>query len=399
MHIHFDPIGGVAGDMFVAALLDAWPALAEGAVGACRSAGLGAEISLEHLGFNDGILAGSRFVVGKAHSSRQSDHEHVHWRDLRQRLAGSALKPEIGECALAIFGHLAKAEADVHGVAVDDATFHEVGAWDSIADIVASAYLIETIGAERWTIGPLPVGSGRVRTAHGDLPVPAPATMRLLEGFVFHDDGRPGERVTPTGAAILKHLQPTLSAGSEPRRLLGSGYGFGQRKLEGMSNVLRATAYQPLSVAAPADEVGVISFEVDDQTSEDLAIGLDHLRGLDDVLDVLQMPAFGKKGRLITALRLLVRRDAVERVTQACFSETTTLGVRWSIEKRATLKRSLIKNDEGLTVKIAHRPGGEVTAKAEADDLGPIIGHRARQEKRQVTERAAITKQKPEAAT
>ena len=156
------------------------------------------------------------------------DHGHVHWRRLRERLAAAPLDAAVAAQAIAIFGLLAEAEAGVHGVAVDEATFHEVGAWDSIADIVAAAYLIETIGAESWSAGSLPLGGGRVRCAHGELPVPAPATLRLLEGFSFHDDGRPGERVTPTGAAILKALVTSTGFGSG--RLEKTGHGFGLRE-------------------------------------------------------------------------------------------------------------------------------------------------------------------------
>ena len=391
-HIHLEPIGGVAGDMFVASLLDAWPDLADATFAAVRAAGLGDDIGLDHLAFQDDVLSGSRFAVAQKQqraaplhhgpgSAGPRAHEHVHWRSLRQQLCKAPLPAGVGDRAIAIFSLLAEAEAGVHGVPVDEATFHEVGAWDSIADIVAAAFLIETIGETRWSVGPLPLGSGRVRCAHGELPVPAPATMRLLEGFVFHDDGRPGERVTPTGAAILKHLQPSSKTASGRQRLLRTGYGFGARRLEGMSNVLRASVFEPVATKAPAhDEVGVISFEIDDQTAEDLAIGLDHLRRRDDVLDIVQMPAFGKKGRMATSLRLLVRpAEAVGSVIEACFRETTTLGVRWAIEKRATLERHVHRTEIGADVKFALRPDGNLTAKAESDDLASLSGHQTRQ--------------------
>lgn len=401
MHIHLDPLGGIAGDMFVASLLDAWPEHAESTIAAVRAAGLGDDVELTHLAFHDDILTGSRFAVGHGGQSRygpegSSGHEHVHWSNLRDRLAAGALPPGVSDRAITIFALLAEAESDVHGVPVEEATFHEVGAWDSIADIVAAAYLIETIGAERWSVGPLPLGSGRVRCAHGELPVPAPATMRLLQGFVFQDDGRPGERVTPTGAAILKHLQPTSEADRRPRRLLRTGYGFGLKRFDGMSNVLRASVFEPVSKAASGDEVGVISFEIDDQTAEDLAIGLDHLRRQDGVLDVLQVPAFGKKGRLVTTLRLLVRKEAIDVVIKACFRETTTLGVRWSIEARATLERQSVQAESGVNVKMAHRPDGVTTAKAEADDLVSLPDHQTRQERRWAAERSVFAQKNPE---
>ena len=392
MHIHLDPLGGIAGDMFVAALLDVRPELADDTIRAVRGAGLGDHVRLEHSVYNDDVLTGSRFVVTcRIPDVGSSDsHDHVHWCHLRHQLGEAALSPGVRDRAIAIFSSLAEAEAGIHGVSTENATFHEVGAWDSIADIVAAAFLIETIGAESWSTGSLPLGYGVVRCAHGDLPLPAPATMRLLEGFVFHDDGRPGERVTPTGAAILKNLQPKSGPDRTPRRLSSTGYGFGLRRLEGMSNVLRASVYEPTSIGSgPDDHVGVISFEIDDQTAEDLAIGVEHLRDRDDVLDILQMPAFGKKGRVVTALRLLVRADAVEQVIEACFQETTTLGIRWSIENRAILDRHMTRTDSGARVKLATRPDGRLTAKAESDDLSDLPSHRVRQERRVASETTA----------
>ncbi|MGI9437353.1 MAG: LarC family nickel insertion protein, partial [Geminicoccaceae bacterium] len=371
LQVHLDPVGGLAGDMFVAAMLDAWkdqaPGLASEMVAAVRSVGLGDDVRIEHLAHRDDVLTGSRFSVCREQvgPTNSDHHHHVHWRDLRTRLMAAPLAAPIRDRAIAIFALLAEAEAGVHGVAVDDATFHEVGAWDSIADIVAAAFLIETLGVTSWSVGSLPLGSGRVRCAHGELPVPAPATVRLLEGFPFHDDGRPGERVTPTGAAILKQLAATHRPNDQPRRLIRSGHGFGLRRLEGMSNVLRVLAFEPIEDAAAADlaewgqeQVGVISFEIDDQTAEDLAIGADHLRRIEGVLDLLQTPAFGKKGRMVTAIRLLVVPARIEQVVEACFHETTTLGVRWTIEQRYRLARKEMVTEDGIGVKLAERPTG-----------------------------------------
>jgi uncharacterized protein (DUF111 family) len=177
--------------------------------------------------------------------------------------------------------------------------------------------------------------------------------------------------------------------------LLRTGYGFGLRRLDGMSNVLRASVFEPVGNAASTDdEVGVISFEIDDQTAEDLAIGLDHLRRRGDVLDIVQMPAFSKKGRMATSLRLLVRpADAVSSVIEACFRETTTLGIRWAIEKRATLERHVHRTETGANVKLAERPDGNLTAKAESDDLASLQGHETRQERRREAETESMSQQ------
>ena len=400
LHLHLDPVGGVAGDMFVAALLDAWPELADGTLAAVRAAGLDEAITLEHRPYRDEVLVGSRFVVTRNEAkAKDSDHEHVHWRYLRERLSAAPLDEPVRARAIAIFALLAEAEAGVHGVEMDAATFHEVGAWDSIADIVAAAHLIEAIGAEHWSIGTLPIGGGRVRCAHGDLPVPAPATARLLQGFAFHDDGRTGERVTPTGAAIIKQLGASSADRLAFGRLLKTGHGFGLRKLDGISNILRVMAFDTTADAVVAagdadqDHVAVLSFEIDDQTPEDLAIGLDALRSEEAVLDLIQMPVVGKKGRLATAVRILVRPDAKDAVVEACFTETTTLGVRWHRERRAVLKRSIIRSADGTAVKLAERPGGHITAKAESDDLAGIAKHAHREEVRRSAEQACLSKE------
>src|SRR5690606_35522125 len=214
-----------------------------------ESAGLPSDISLSVIDHKDHVLAGRRFNVAGpgadlgCHSQpdgpvyRNHDdtahHEHVTFARVRDHLMHSTLSQAVKLRAIAIFSLLAQAEAKVHGSMPDEVTFHEVGAWDSIADIVGAAYLIETINemystqGVSWSIAPLPLGSGWVNGAHGLMPVPAPATAQLLHGMVTYSDGLEGERITPTGAAILRHLQCEASLGSRPRCLLFSGIGFG----------------------------------------------------------------------------------------------------------------------------------------------------------------------------
>lgn len=273
----------------------------------------------------------------------------------------------------------------MHGIAVADVTFHEVGAWDSIADVVCAAWLIDSLEPVTWSCSPLPLGGGQVRTAHGMLPVPAPATALLLRGCPTRHDGVDGERVTPTGAAILRHLEPTFELAGMEGRLARTGHGFGSRTLPGMSNVLRALV---LDCAASAigwreETVGICSFEVDDQTPEDLAVGLERLRATDGVLDVVQTPALGKKGRMVASIRVLARPAARDRVIEGCFAETTTIGVRWQAVGRAALAREAAVSDaagEAIRVKRTRRPEGDVTVKAEMDDLADAGAGRAGRE-------------------
>ncbi len=382
--IHLDAVGGVAGDMFVAAMLDAHPGETDGALAAVRAAGLPQSVDLRVVPHQDDILTGTRFeVVLPADNGAE---EHMPFRTLRARLADAELTAGTLARTQDIFARLAAAEGAVHGVAAEEVTFHEVGAWDSIADIVAAAHLIEQSGAARWSVSSLPMGAGSVKTAHGDLPLPAPAVVELLKGFSLHDDGRKGERVTPTGSAILAHLNPDNSGLHPPERLAECGIGFGTKVFAGISNVLRVLEFESTGGGIGEDQIAVLRFEIDDQSPEDLAVGLDKLRAHDGVLDVVQSPAFGKKGRITAQVQILTRMHAREAVIAACFSETTTLGLRWEISRRAILER---RQADG--VKLVRRPEGVTTAKAEMDQAAAGGGgHAGRMARRRASEDAAL---------
>jgi uncharacterized protein (TIGR00299 family) protein len=375
--IHLDPLGGVAGDMFAAALLDAFPELERPLVEALRAAGLPDGVTVARLVHRDHALTGSRLAVEVPPAAPPSGR-HV---EIARRIEAGGLPAGAKPHALAIYRLLAEAEARVHGLPVEEVHFHELADWDSYADILAAAWLIDRLDPTGWSTAPLPLGRGRVRTAHGALPVPAPATALLLEGLAVHDDGIAGERVTPTGAAILRHLRPAAEAGSG--RVAATGIGFGTRMLDGVPNILRALVLA--EGGAAEDRVGVIRFEIDDQTGEDLAIGLERLRALPTVRDVCQWPAFGKKGRMMAAVQVLCDPDAVEAVATACLGETSTIGLRWRIERRQVLARETDGGD--IRVKRTRRPDGDVTAKAEADDLARVGGYAARSRRRREAER------------
>ena len=367
-HIHLDPLGGLAGDMFLAALLDVWPEHRDGLVEALRAAGLPSSVSVAVEDHRDHALTGKRFRIEGSADTRPAGA----YAAIVDRLRASALGPAVLDRALAIFALLAEAEAGIHGLPVDDVCFHELAGWDSIADIVGAAYLIEALSPATWSVAPLPLGRGRVETAHGLLPVPAPATARLLQGFPVFDDGIEGERVTPTGAAILRHLGAAPGVSGAGLRVRSSGYGFGTRRLPGISNALRVLIFEHEQASIPdVDEVGVIAFEVDDQTPEELALGLDVLRQTKGVLDVLQTPAFGKKGRIAMCVQVLCTPAQLDRVMDACFAETTTIGLRWHLTRRRVLKRRSVTRGD-VTVKLVDRPGVGRTAKA---DIEGVRGH------------------------
>lgn len=408
LEIHIDPLGGIAGDMFVAALIDLRPDLEAGLHQTLASAPLLDNIICESIRHSDGVLNGRRFLVrrdagageiaGKnahpghshIHSADHAPHADIAWKQIHAALAQSALDEETRHHAIGIFTHLAEAEAHVHATSPETVHFHEVGAWDSIADIVSAAWLITQLKAARWSIGALPLGGGRISTAHGLLPVPAPATARLLEGFPMVNDGISGERVTPTGAAIVRYLcDPHETSRQLGRRLIGSAHGFGTRKLPGVSNCVRVLAFESESPAARhTDHIVVLECEIDDQTGEDLALASDRLRALEGVLDVIQSPVFGKKGRVMTHMRVLVATMAEDAVVAVMFDETTTLGLRRSLVERYILEREMTiveDGDRAVRVKLAERPSGR-TAKMEADDLADIAGARERNSLRRRSE-------------
>lgn len=365
--IHLDAIGGVAGDMFAAALLDArpdlWPRCEQALAAINRQDSVSAHLERG----SDKGFAGSRLNVSAPKHGGEAGHGHVHWVDIRDGVERSDLRMPVRDIAIAVFSILAEAEATVHGIEVERVGFHEVGAADSIIDIVIAAVLIDALGPCQWSIGPLPRGRGQVKSRHGFLPLPAPATTEILKGFVLVDDGEEGERVTPTGAAILKFLEPSQNPDTTPRTLLGTGMGFGIKKLESRANVLRVTLYADVSTNLMRDGIEVLRCEIDDQTGEDLAAAISHLREIDGVLDVCQWPVFGKKGRVATALQVLARPALSDKIVVEILNETQTLGVRRQPQLRNLVRRQETVID-GVRVKVAHRPDG-MTAKAEIDDI------------------------------
>jgi uncharacterized protein (DUF111 family) len=193
------------------------------------------------------------------------------------------------------------------------------------------------------------------------------------------DDGITGERVTPTGAAILLHLQASQDQRRQTGILTHTGHGLGTRELKGCANMVRLLAFDTDADASAretnwgqAGEVGVISFEVDDQAPEDLAVGIETLRSRDGVLDVVQSSVMGKKGRLAVSVRVLCRVEVLDPVIEACFLQTTTIGLRWRMEQRVELRRENVEiNAAAVTFsgKTVKRPDGRTTTKVDMDVL------------------------------
>ncbi|MFK7995573.1 MAG: LarC family nickel insertion protein [Granulosicoccus sp.] len=420
-HVHLDPVGGIAGDMFIAAMLDLFPQAWEDCLADLGNSGVleHVEVSLE-VGKSHGIAVKRFCVRHKSDKPRATGH----YRDLRLLLQRGSLDEEVRSRALAILELLASAESHVHGVAIDDVHFHEVADWDSIADIVAAASLIERNAIASWSCGCLPVGSGLVKTEHGMLPVPAPATEVLLRGLVTFDDGEPGERVTPTGAALVKHLVHTGKGNAKfsvrPKGIgVASGTGAGQRDLTQRPNIVRCSLIEirewhhdgsadigaGLSIDTAnfehdIDHVAQLSFAIDDMTSEELAVALQYIRQSDGVIDVSHHTSFGKKGRMMFDVNVLCLPLHEPDVSCLCFSETSTLGMRVQLLARRVLRREefRIEDSAGTAgVKVVTRPQpGETdeqsTLKIESDDLRRLPGLQARRERsRQLAENPRCT--------
>lgn len=393
LHLHLDAVGGAAGDMFVAAMLDAFPGL-HGRVEADAAAVLPPEAGRAMLARGmSGGMAVQRFFLrtpegnphhGHGHShdhglahDHDHDHDHAHttYAALRARIEDATLSPGTARHACAILERLALAEAAAHDMPVEEVHFHELADWDSLMDVVAAGSIAAALEGAGWSVSPLPLGAGMVKTAHGMLPVPAPATLRILDGFDWRDDGVAGERVTPTGAAILAHLVTRPGATRPGGRLVGSGMGAGTRDLPDRPNVLRVSAFATHGAArdvappAPAQAEAMVQLacDLDDMTGEEIAAAAEALRALEGVADLVLTSGQGKKGRLFQRLELLVDPVHETTVAAAMFERTSTLGLRRIALERMILPRAAEVLD-GMRRKRAERPSGP-TWKAESDDL------------------------------
>lgn len=369
--VRLDAIGGAAGDMFVAAAVSTWPELAERVCANLAALAIPFPYDLDWPIVNRGGIMSHQFVLNfDGHAA----HPTGSVAEIKAFLKVSALSPEVRSITIGLFDLIAAAEGEVHGVPADDVHLHEIADWDSIADLVAAATVIDAVGPAVWVCPSLPLGSGSVKCAHGLLPVPAPATVVLCKGARMRSDGVDGERVTPTGAAILAYLRAFDPCGLRSGRLIASGHGAGTKTFSGLPNVLRLLVFEaeePSEKTLEADQVAVLSFDIDDQSPEDLAIGLDRLRAVDGVLSATCVTATGKKGRVCFRIEVLGESIHVNSILNACVRETTTLGVRWRIEDRWKVARRAVEVQSAeygpAPIKIASRPGGISTAKLEAD--------------------------------
>ena len=372
LHIHLDPIGGISGDMFISAMIDAEPSLKRKIK--IISSKIIKDINLSIKKLKNNHISGTKFSVDLV--SKEHNH-HRSYKDIKILINKSSIDKKVKEIAINIFYILAKAESEVHGVNIDKVSFHEIGAWDSIIDNIISAFIINKFNTEykvTWSCSTIPIGSGMINTAHGALSVPAPATALLLKNFPVIDDGIKGERITPTGAAILSHLKPypnIASANLGNIKIHKQGIGIGSKDFKTIPNVLRVLIFKEAisPVRNTINEViSEINFNIDDQTPEDLALSLNTISKSNGVVDIIQHPTLGKKGRVSINIKILCRVEKTEKIIKQIFDETSTLGLRHSIKSRYILERE-IKKISHFNIKESKRPSGKFTKKVESNDL------------------------------
>jgi pyridinium-3,5-bisthiocarboxylic acid mononucleotide nickel chelatase len=350
---YIDCIGGVAGDMLLAALIDA-----------------GATVELPDLGIDGlaielgtadrhGIHATTVTILGAP------GQPHRHWSSIRAQLDAADLPERPKQRAQRTFEKLAVAEGRIHGIAPEQVHFHEVGAVDAIGEVVGVALALESLGVETVICSPLPVGRGFVRAAHGRLPLPAPATLALLEGAPIHGVDIDSELVTPTGAALVAALAESF--GPIPAMTVqGSGYGAGTRDLEQVPNVVRAI----LGTEAHAGGVALIEANLDDFLPE-LAPDAAQAAFQAGALDVWTTPIQMKLGRPAFTLSALARPADERKVAEALLRETSTLGVRIAHLDRIELEResfTVAVNGEPVRVKVGRLDGKIVNLAPEHAD-------------------------------
>ncbi len=326
---YFDAFSGISGDMTVGALVDAG-ADGQALLEVLERLGTGAAFRFEKVKRQG--LAATKF-----HVDAPPARGHRHLPQILSMIEEARLPESVQRDASAVFERLGRAEANVHGAPLEKVHFHEVGAADSIADIVGACYALHLLGIEEVWISALNVGSGTVVTEHGVLPVPAPATVALLEGKPVYSSGPAMELTTPTGAAIAA----TLAQGFGPMpamRISATGYGAGSREYTGQPNVLRALLGEKTQ-AAESTSVAVLEANIDDSTPEVLGHALEALLEA-GALDVTLSPLLMKKNRPGALLRVIARPEDRELLAQKMLRETSTLGLRvYAAERRVRARR------------------------------------------------------------
>jgi uncharacterized protein (TIGR00299 family) protein len=361
---YLDCSAGISGDMFLGALVGAGldPGLLRERLAALDVGGYAIEVSqVRRAG-----LPGTKVdvIVEAGQPSRD-------WGAIRALITGSGLADPVKARALAAFERLAVAEAAVHGTEVDAVHVHEVGAVDSIVDIVGVVIGLDELGIGEMWCSPIRLGHGTVMTSHGELPVPAPATAHLLTGLPVFAGELPGELTTPTGATLVAQFADRF-APMPPMRVISEGWGAGGRE-HAMPNLARMLVGEPEMGGGGLTEVAVLESVIDNCTPELLAATID-LALSDGALDAWSEPVSMKKGRLGTEVTVLARVEDAVRLTELLMTHTGTLGVRRTLTWRQTAPRRVetVETSLGAVRVKVQGAGPSLRARPESDDVVAI---------------------------
>ncbi len=368
--LYLDCPMGISGDMFLAALID-----------------LGVDFKPIMRGLKKLSIGPIEVKIAKEarHSimattfrvPHKHERHHRTFKDIKNLISKSALSKEVKDLSIAIFKNIAVAEGKIHGIGAGKVHFHEVGAMDSIVDIVGAAIAVASLKIDKVISSPIPLGSGWAKTMHGTLPIPAPATVELLKGVPVLSSGVPFELTTPTGAAIVKTLVSCF--GPIPDMTIEkTGYGAGKKEFKERANVLRAiigTAFDARFDAVPgAGKLFMIETNIDDMSPQIAGYLMERLFAAGS-LDVYLTPVQMKKSRPGILLSALAEESRVSSVIDAVFAESTSIGVRTYAVARHCLKRKTVrvKTTYGtIGVKVSLRDGKPVNIQPEYEECRTI---------------------------
>jgi len=394
--LYFDCFAGAAGDMILGALLDAGLPFDELKRALGSLAVEGWDVSVDRV-VKTGVTAAKFRVHEHTHAPSGSanrdpgsghSHKHHHLKEIFAAIERSALSEAGKAKAIKMFRRLGEAEAAIHGTTMEKVHLHEVGALDSIIDIVGAVFALEWFNADRIVVSPINVGGGMVHSAHGVFPVPAPATLALLKDAPVYSSGIQAELLTPTGALILTEYASEFGP-VPPMTIDRVGYGAGDRELKETPNVMRvivgsaidepegvspqtAGTIQALKPSSPqAHRVVVLECEIDDMNPQIFGVLMDRLYAA-GALEVFYSAVQMKKNRPGTLMTIVAKPEHRETMTEIVFRESTTIGVRHQELSRECLDREMVTVTTPLgpvRFKVARRDGRILNAQPEFDDL------------------------------
>ena len=377
--LYFDCFSGASGDMILGALIDAGLPI-DALRRSLGSLAIG-EYTLGADRVDRAGIAATKFHMREAKSHAEAptaghSHHHRRLKEITTLIEGGALSASGKAKAISLFRRLAETEASIHQVPVEQVHLHEVGALDSIIDIVGSVFGLQWFGADQIVASPLNVGSGTVTCQHGTFPVPAPATARLVEGVPIYSQGAPVELLTPTGALLITGHASSYGA-IPPMTIDRIGYGAGERNPAGTPNVLRLIVGES-AASGSLERVVVIECEIDDMNPQIFGTLMDHLYAA-GALEVFYVPIQMKKGRPGTLVTTVVQPERRAALSHILFRETTTIGLRYQELFRERLDREQVRVETPLgpvQFKLARLEGRVVNAAPEFDDCARLAAER-----------------------